>query len=224
MKGWKSFIITILFLLIIPLSFAATIHGTVYDLGLNKVQNAIVEIDTTPKQLMVAKNASYSFSVPKGNYTIGASHKSLGTANETLSVAEEGTYVLDLILFPAIDDELANETFIGFDEAANATNGEKVWPWIAGIGAILAVIAWFFWKKQKKGKTVEAVKEEPIGADDLQQVVAFIKKEGGRATQKDIRKASPLSEAKISLILTELEHQHKIEKIKKGRGNVIVLK
>jgi len=33
-----------------------------------------------------------------------------------------------------------------------------------------------------------------------------------------------LSEAKISLILTELEHKGKIEKIKKGRGNVIVVR
>ncbi len=33
-----------------------------------------------------------------------------------------------------------------------------------------------------------------------------------------------LSEAKISLILTELEHKGKVEKIKKGRGNVILLK
>ena len=33
-----------------------------------------------------------------------------------------------------------------------------------------------------------------------------------------------LSEAKISLILTELEHKGQIEKVKKGRGNVIILK
>ena len=33
-----------------------------------------------------------------------------------------------------------------------------------------------------------------------------------------------LSESKISLILTELEHKGKIEKVKRGRGNVILLK
>ena len=43
-------------------------------------------------------------------------------------------------------------------------------------------------------------------------------------TQKDIRKSIPFSEAKVSLILADLEHTGKIEKIKKGRGNIIILK
>jgi uncharacterized membrane protein len=34
----------------------------------------------------------------------------------------------------------------------------------------------------------------------------------------------PLSEAKISLIVTELEHTNKVVKVKKGRGNVILVK
>ena len=42
--------------------------------------------------------------------------------------------------------------------------------------------------------------------------------------QKDIRKNFPSSEAKISLILTELEEKGIIKKIKRGRGNIIVLK
>ena len=52
----------------------------------------------------------------------------------------------------------------------------------------------------------------------------FIKKQGGRTTQKEIRKNFPMSEAKISLIITELEHRGKIEKIKRGRSNIIILK
>ncbi|MBI2102021.1 hypothetical protein HYT53_05420 [Candidatus Woesearchaeota archaeon] len=39
---------------------AATIHGTVYDLSLKKAGNARVEINTLPKQVMVAQNGSYS--------------------------------------------------------------------------------------------------------------------------------------------------------------------
>ncbi|MFC1769333.1 helix-turn-helix transcriptional regulator, partial [Nanoarchaeota archaeon] len=50
------------------------------------------------------------------------------------------------------------------------------------------------------------------------------KKEGGRTTQKDIRKNFPQSEAKVSLMVTDLEHKGYLEKIKKGRGNVIILK
>ena len=40
---------------------------------------------------------------------------------------------------------------------------------------------------------------------------------------KDIRKAFGLSEAKASLIITELEHKNLVKRIKKGRGNVIIL-
>ena len=60
--------------------------------------------------------------------------------------------------------------------------------------------------------------------EDAAQLLAIIKRHGGRATQKELRRELPLSEAKISLLLTELEHRKKIEKIKKGRGNVVVLK
>jgi uncharacterized membrane protein len=52
----------------------------------------------------------------------------------------------------------------------------------------------------------------------------IIKEEGGRTTQKDIRKKIPLSEAKVSLMISELEAKGKIQKIKKGRGNIIVVK
>jgi len=51
----------------------------------------------------------------------------------------------------------------------------------------------------------------------------IIKKEDGRTTQKEIRKQLPLSEAKVSLIITELEEKGVVKKIKKGRGNVIIL-
>ena len=60
--------------------------------------------------------------------------------------------------------------------------------------------------------------------DDLNRVIEIIKKEGGRIHQKELRKRLGLSEAKISLMVTELENKNKVERIKKGRGNVIVLK
>jgi uncharacterized membrane protein len=50
-----------------------------------------------------------------------------------------------------------------------------------------------------------------------------VRSEGGRTTQKDLRRAIPYSEAKISLMIAELESQGKLKKIKKGRGNIIIL-
>ena len=58
---------------------------------------------------------------------------------------------------------------------------------------------------------------------DTEIILEILEKEGGRATQKEIRKHIPLSEAKISLMIAELEHQGKVKKVKKGRGNIIIL-
>ena len=57
----------------------------------------------------------------------------------------------------------------------------------------------------------------------FQRILDFIKKEE-KTTQKEIRKHFPSSEAKISLVIAELEKKGLVDKIKKGRGNVIVLK
>jgi uncharacterized membrane protein len=54
-------------------------------------------------------------------------------------------------------------------------------------------------------------------------MLSLLAKNQGRMTQKDIRKEFPLSEAKISLIIAQLESAGKISKIKKGRGNIIIL-
>ena len=45
-----------------------------------------------------------------------------------------------------------------------------------------------------------------------------------RITQKEVRAEIPLSEAKISLMISEMEHKGLVEKIKKGRGNILIYK
>lgn len=66
--------------------------------------------------------------------------------------------------------------------------------------------------------------KKPELPKELQEVVSFIKKEGGRATQKEIRKEFPLSEGKVSLMISDLEEKGVVKRIKKGRGNIVVLK
>ncbi len=60
--------------------------------------------------------------------------------------------------------------------------------------------------------------------DDLREALDVIVSAGGRITQKELRSRLKYSEAKVSLILTDLERRGYIEKVKKGRGNVIFLK
>ena len=60
---------------------------------------------------------------------------------------------------------------------------------------------------------------------NTEKVLEIMANNDGRISQKELRKELlPLSEAKVSLIITELEHLGKIEKIKKGRGNVLILR
>ena len=101
-------LLLVLFLLSVSSSFGAVIHGTVYDMDLNKVQNGIIEVDTTPKQRFVILNGSYSFDVPKGEYSIKASYideNSPQSTIEDIKIIDEGVYVLDLFLFIDISDE-----------------------------------------------------------------------------------------------------------------------
>jgi uncharacterized membrane protein len=229
-------LLPVLVLLIASPVLGATIHGTVYDLDLNTVQ-AVVEISTTPRQVMVAKNGTYSFNVAQGNYTISANYtKLLLATTESIIVNKEGDYILDLILFPDLSEEesLMNETLevIEYDEPT----APKYWMWAFPVLILLAVVALLYWKKKKhpeskkesakpadKSASPEKLEAKPAQKADLAEIIAFIKKEGGRTTQKDLRKAIPYSEAKISLMIAELESKGKVKKIKKGRGNIIIL-
>ncbi len=59
---------------------------------------------------------------------------------------------------------------------------------------------------------------------DLQQIMDIIRGQGGRITQKDLRSKLKYSEGKVSLMLADLERREQIEKFKRGRGNVIILR
>lgn len=72
---------------------------------------------------------------------------------------------------------------------------------------------------QQKNEFEKRIPEKDIA----EQITEFIKEEHGRVNQKDIRKQFPMSEAKISLIIKELEAKGFVQKIKKGKGNIIIL-
>ncbi|MBI2656655.1 hypothetical protein HYX03_02865 [Candidatus Woesearchaeota archaeon] len=230
-------LICLLFLAIFLSNYAsaATIHGTAYDLSLKKLGNARVEINTTPKQLIVAQNGSYSFNVPDGSYTIKAQllqkNSLIASVQENITVKEDGSYVLDLILFPDIEEGIEGID-IDLNENIAETRNNGILIGIFILAVFVIVLALFIYFKKTKSKKQQVIiagpKDEPKIAekegDYLNQMTEIIKKEGGRTTQKDIRKQIPLSEAKISLMIAELEHKGVIEKIKKGRGNIIILK
>ena len=232
----KSKLFTYLFiaLLLTGISSAATIHGTIYDLSLKKVNNARVEINTNPKQFLIAQNGTYSFNVPNGFYTIKAQlvqkNDVIASVQENITINQDGNYVLDLILFPDIEEGIEDP---GIDVNGNVIE-EKTNDGILLIGFIIlfvsgVVVGVFYFLRTRKKENVSEDKEtskaeEKSEDEELDNLMKIIRQEGGRTTQKDIRKQIPLSEAKISLMIAELEHKGVIEKIKKGRGNIIILK
>jgi|SRR3989338_4295642 len=226
----KAFLYVCSFLLFIGIVHAATIHGTVYDISLKKANNARVEINTSPKQFLVAQNGTYSFTVPNGLYTIKAQlmqkNEVVSSVQENITIKHDGSYVLDLILFPDFEEGVEDP---GIDINGSIMDADVNRSYVLGGILILIVMAvaavFYYFKLKSKGSKAETEpNKESFESNDLDRVIDVIKKDGGRTTQKEIRKQIPLSEAKISLMIAELEHKGVIEKIKKGRGNIIILK
>ena len=227
----RTLILPILLILLSNLVFAASIHGTIYDIELNELNDVVVKIDSIPKQSFVSKDGTYSFEVAQGEYTILAK-SGQDIAKEKITITDDGTYKIDLILFPDFEEvEILDESDleIGTEYTDTVEKNYSLYYLIAfilGIVIILAVL--FHYKKKLETGFKEELKElKKTTKDDLEadlkELIAFIKKEGRRTTQKDIRKNFPQSEAKISLMIAELEHKGRIKKIKKCRGNIITL-
>jgi len=225
---YRKLILGIILLVLIDTALAATIYGTVYNFDLQKQPDTILTVNSTPKQTLVSKDGTYSFDLPAGSYEIKAEYNEESAA-ESITIEQEGTYVLDLILFPDfLEEEILEEAEedILEDEYFKEPISLLQVILIILIAAGVAVFVIYILIRMKK--TLKKFKEELTGLeeaeeDEADKIYEFIKK-NKRVLQKQIRKKFPSSEAKISLILKELEHKGKIEKIKKGRGNLIILK
>ena len=219
---------------------AAVIKGTAYDPNLNPVKDVLIEINTTPSQRYVAKDGTFLFSLPVGIYNVSAffeTQNEIFQARETIYVSDDGRYLRDLFLisspkFPQLP--ASNE------EKSNYEIYKPYFLYGGGIIAGLLIIGTSYFlvvrtvkhDEQDKGSHASAgaakadhqgdAKKESEG--DAKEIIVLLKKNNGRMTQKDIRKEIPLSEAKISLMVSELEEQGIVKKIKKGRGNIIILK
>ena len=222
----------VLFLLVFfilgpALAGAAMIHGTVYDLSLEKVANVIVEINSNPRQRYVAVNGTYNFEVPVGRYTLSTYSERGNTALravENITIIDDGNYVLDLFLYPDFTEEdLFEDVEFDIDNLYQEKKTSILWllfPLAALMSLFLVVLVRVNTRLMKK----EFEKEIDVLDDESHKILALLRKNSGRMPQKQIRKEMPMSEAKISLMIAELESLEKVKKVKKGRGNIILLK
>ncbi len=237
----------------------ATIHGAVYEwYTFEPIENAIIEVNSTPPQSIVARYGLYSFNLVSGNYLITAKYYKNNTltcsAEETITITDDGDYVLDLLLFPAYSDELVNETELSeitedFDEETIAIQDEKNsgYIYLIAIIIIFAIVRFSIYAYKKQSSKKEDISEESMAAmpemgyidvpeeheqngeiktpaslpPDLLEIMDIIKANDGRITQKELRSKLKYSEAKVSLMISDLEQRGLVEKFKKGRGNII---
>lgn len=229
--------IYIISILSVSMVNAAVISGTIYDLALQKEYDIVVEIDTMPNQLMVSKDGYYSFNVNPGNYILHA-YTSTSEATEPIMINDDGDYNLDIVLEDKVLNPLDSISFT--DSGINISsslpkNGISTLVWVlAGIVILMLIILLALYllvfrgkhgrvKHAKHADGIPVQEQEKAGlTDEYEHKILNIIRKEKRTTQKDVRKEIPLSEAKISLILTDLEDKGKIRKIKKGRGNVLI--
>jgi len=234
----KRVAFAILLLLFAAPALGATLQGTIYQDDLTVAQNVLVTIDTQPEQRLLSTDGNYQFDVPPGNYTLRVRYLHEGvndTMSEKVQVTQDGTFTYDLFLL----HDLAEEESLFNDLSGDLTEppsdplqtGDGPWPIIILmifliIVLVVPVIAIIIYLKrlnaeiEKEDKLIGKVEEDELTL----KVLALFKENDGRMTQKELRSKLPYSEAKISLLITELEAKGKLQKIKKGRGNVLVLK
>ncbi len=149
-----------------------------------------------------------------------------------------GSGARELGLLDRLEQNMSNATVASGSKGTDRQ--DYLLQFAAGI-AILLAMGLVLWKKYGQKKTVQhkatkpAVKAKSAPAQaslpgnslvltaDQKRAVSILRMNGGHATQKEIRKLMPYSEAKVSLILTELEEMKIVKRFKRGRGNIIKL-
>lgn len=220
------FVYLLMILLILQFASAATIHGNIYNMELEKQNSTIVTVDSDPKQNIVSKDGTYSFELPTGTYTITARYEDeegILSTKETITISKEGSYVLDLILFPSLEEE--EDLLEQIEEEGSVEESNYIYYAVFAASIILLIfIVFLVFKYRSLADKIQIEADKNDITDMADDILKFIKSKGGRVSQKEIRQNFPSSEAKISLVITELEHKGTVERIKKGRGNIIVLK
>lgn len=225
---------------------AAKVYGSIYDFSdfEKPLKNVIVELEenSTRAQYKVSVDGTYFFNVSPGRYVIKA--KLYNETNilefsgeEKINISQpDESRNLDLILFPPIDSELEYLGDINLTGEIETNDTDYMNYIIIISAALIIILIIIFYILKKKTKTIPKIDEPALLPledknvnnmrdnlpDDLRELYDIILKKGGRTTQKDLRKEVIYGEAKVSLMIADLEDRGLIKKIKKGRSNIII--
>ncbi len=239
----RGLVILVFTIFLIGGAQAATVHGTIYAWSNfeKPLKNAIVEINSIPVQSKVAIDGLYNFSnLPIGNYTIKARYYRNNIleyeAEEVVPIIDrEGKYDIDLLLFPPTDSGIEYLGDINLTSELDLEKSNDLIDLTLIVPVLIVFSALVFYRFRKKKRVLidqiaikpQTGQPEPASLnrglpDDLTEIYDMILKSGGRVAQKDLRKKMVCSEAKVSLMLDDLENRGLITKIKKGRSNIII--
>lgn len=125
----------------------ATVHGVAYEWStFEPLDNAIIEINTTPVQSLVAKSGVYSFDLSSGTYLVKATYYQNGTlthyGEEVITVSDEGNYVVDLLLLPSytasgLDAAGASQERTGLDATGHTGDSSGI---LIGVSLTLILV------------------------------------------------------------------------------------
>ncbi|MCZ7398407.1 MAG: hypothetical protein O8C62_01790 [Candidatus Methanoperedens sp.] len=246
MSTKRRFVLIILLMTgLIASAQAAKVYGTIYEWSdIEKpLKNVIVEVNenSTRIQYNISTTGAYAFDIPTGKYSIKARYYRNNileyTGEEKLEIDNpDESRNIDLLLFPPTESEyeyLGDINLTGDLELKSESN--QIYYIITTI-LVFAALLILYWMRKKKNKPIEQGAGETIGIppeniaktestelpEDLRGIYELILKKGGRVTQKELRKEVKYGEAKVSLMIADLENRGLVKKIKKGRANIII--
>ena len=211
----RAFRALIMLSLLAAVSCAAFIYGDIYDSNLERLNKTAIQVEGRFSYMLVTERGNYSLFLPDGDYKLSAS--AFDGAGEPAFYTEEQVSAgaadqrVDLVLKPVKRDASGNIVYAALAALA--------------LGAF-ALAFYLNHRRAGQNQEPEATEEapKPIKAEPdegMKSVLRALESQDGRATQKELKEALGFSDAKLSLILSELEHSGYVKKFKRGRGNIV---
>ena len=202
---------------LLPLVHSATVFGTVYDYALNPLP-AVISVNTTPSQQLVAPNGTYSLELGAGTYnlTAVAADDPAQYSSQTVAVQNStGTFEEDFILVAGMQSDSALREVQDYENFSQGFDNPPAEPqpywwlplptWEEALVVILLLIAAaaaaYLQNKRRPKKpapkasggdaqaeTDNAKEGSPAPLEDEAQVMRAVEEEGGLVTQKQLRK------------------------------------
>lgn len=218
MRIWK-FLVLAMFL--VSLGYSAFVYGSIYGHDLEKINKTAIKIQGKFSYQVVTENANYSIFLPEGEYRISASsfdgYGNLKFYVEEKAMVGKQDQRVDLVLKPV-----------------NDTGDTILIGGLVFVIAIAAVFLYLHFSSKQHGQDIadaeqpmqaKVYKLRPQGAiyldEDAKKVLEVLGSFENRATQKELKEVLKFSDAKLSLILTELEQLGHVKKFKRGRANIV---